>query len=325
MAGKALTLKHTGKLGPCELNSSYFTIGDFFSDFDEFYFMKEVEGLANRSLYDYKRHFRYFKEYIQGEGIPESAELTATIFRAYIYYQLNEKKVTKTTTNIRLRTIRAYLKWLYIEEKLEKDIAIKVKLLKEPRKNIEVLTNEEVKSFIKGMDVSTYTGFRDFTLCLLMLDSGVRISEGLSLKINDINLRKNLITIRGEEAKTRRERVIPISNKTSKFLKELIDVASGTDCEYVFQAKCGGFLDSRVIQKNFQKYCKKMNINRRITPHLFRHTFASNFIRDGGDPFTLQRILGHSTMEMTKHYVHQNTTLLLKKHREVNSLNKIFK
>ena len=325
MAGKALTLKHGGKLDPCELSSHGFSIGDFFRTFDEFYFMKEVEGLADRSLHDYRRHFRYFKEYIQGEGIPESAELTATIFRAYIHYQLTEKKVTKTTTNIRLRTIRAYLKWLYMEEKLAKDIAVKVKLLRVPKKNIEVLTNEEVREFIKGIDVSTYPGFRDFTLCLLMLDSGVRISEGLSLTIKDIDLRKKLITIRGEEAKTRKERVIPISNKTSKFLKELIGVASGTDCDYVFQAKCGGFLDSRVVQKKFQKYCKKANIKRRITPHLFRHTFASNFIRDGGDPFTLQRILGHSTMEMTRHYVHQNTDLLLKKHNKVNSLDKIFK
>jgi integrase/recombinase XerD len=325
MDGKALTLKHTGKLGPCELEVRAFTIGDFFREFDEFYFMKEVEGLANRSLYDYKRHFRYFKEYIQGEGIPKSAELTATIFRAYIHYQLSEKKVNKTTTNIRLRTLRAYLKWLYLEEKLEKDIAVKVKLMREPRKNKEILTNEEVKMFIKGIDVSTYPGFRDFTLCLLMLDCGVRISEGLSLTTKDINFRKRIITIRGEEAKTRRERVIPISNKTSKFLKELMEIANETDYDYVFQAKCGGILDSRLVQTNFQNYCKRANIKRRITPHLFRHTFASNFIRDGGDPFTLQRILGHTTMEMTKHYVHQNIDSLIKKHREANSLDTIFK
>ncbi|WP_320046373.1 site-specific integrase [uncultured Ilyobacter sp.] len=144
MAGKALTLKHGGKLGPCELSTHGFSIGDFFRTFDEFYFMKEVKGLANRSLYDYRRHFRYFKEYIQGEEIPESTELTPIIFRAYISYQINEKKVTKTTANIRVGTIRAYLKWLYLEEKLEKDIVLKVKLLKEPRKNIEVLTNEKV-------------------------------------------------------------------------------------------------------------------------------------------------------------------------------------
>lgn len=111
----------------------------------------------------------------------------------------------------------------------------------------------------------------------------------------------------------------------SKLLKELISIAEDSSCEYVFQSLYNGKMDGHQITCNFRKYGKLMDIEQRCTPHVFRHTFATNFVKGGGDVFALQKMLGYSPLSMSRRYIQLDSTHLRRKHKEASMLEKYLK
>ena len=306
--------------------SRVITIDEFFDLFDKFYHIKSMEGLADRSLKNHAVHMKYFAEFI-GHLHPTDTvcRFDVEVCRMYINYMLYEKQLSNVTVNIRLRTLKTYLRWLYREEYLDNDISARIKLLKEPKDIVKSLSDKNVLKMLKAPDMTSYDGFRDYTLMLLMLDCGVRVNEAVNIKVSDVDLKSGLIVIRGKVAKARTSRYLPISIKTVKYMKELIRIAAKNECEYVFQSVYGGKISSERISRNFSTYGKKMDIKERCTPHVFRHTFATNFVRAGGDVFTLQKILGHSTLVTSRRYVQLNTDDIREKHSKANLLDRYLK
>ncbi|WP_319370830.1 site-specific integrase [uncultured Ilyobacter sp.] len=161
-------------------------------------------------------------------------------------------------------------------------------------------------------------GFRTFVIMVLMLDCGPRVSETISIKIEDVDLKEGIVTIRGSEAKSKKYRELTISNKTKKLLKDLIDISKSNHEEYVF-------LNSYdEVIRDFQRYYKMAGIESKGV-HAWRHTFATNFIKNGVNAFTLQRIMGHSTMDMTKRCVNMENRTLKKHHRKIGSIDRFLK
>jgi integrase/recombinase XerD len=308
MAEKSIKLNLNKRSSLVVQKNNEFTFRDFFEIFKEFHKMKRLEGLAESSLENYNLHIvKNLGEFLKGHKIQESSEVSVEIIRDYIGWMMTVKKLKNSTINIRLRTLRAYLKWLYTEEKIEIDIPSKVKLVKQEKKKIEVLSTYEIKLFIAQIDRTIYSGYRDYTIALLMLETGVRANECVHIEEDDIELKNRTVRIKANHAKTRRERTVIITKKLSKLLKVLIDICKETNCTYVFQQRCGGKLAKRQLQNLFARYSDRAGFKRRATPHIFRHTFASNFIRMGGNAFVLRELMGHTTMEMSLHYVHQST------------------
>ncbi len=137
---------------------------------------------------------------------------------------------------------------------------------------------------------------------IVMLDCGIRVGELVNLRVENIDLRSGYINTPAEIAKSRTFRQMPISSKTIKLLKEIVSIVKDTDTNYLFLSAYGNKLDTNQVIHSFSKYRKGAKIKVKCTPHVFRHTFAVNFIKDNGDVFTLQRILGHSTLEMTRRF-----------------------
>jgi len=195
------------------------TVNEFFDLFDTFYQLKSMEGLSERSLKNYKNHMRYFTEFIEKEQPTNVVGcLDVELCRMYIHYMIYEKKLCNVSVNIRLRTIKAYLKWLYREEYIDTDISSRIKLLKEPKDPVKPLSDRNVLKMLKAPDMKTYDGFRDYTLMLLMLDCGVRVNEAVNIKVSDIDTKAGLIVVRGDIAKSRISRYLPVSIKTIRFL-----------------------------------------------------------------------------------------------------------
>ncbi len=281
-------------------------IEEFIALHEKFLIVKHLENASPRTIEDYRINFRYFINFIDSpERFDKSVRvIDIHIIRSYIHYMMSEKQYKVGTINIRLRTLRAYLKWLYREEYLDKDIALNIRILKDTTQTVKVVKDGDIKKFMRVIDTSSYDGFRNYSIILLMLTTGVRITECLNIKLDDVNLKDRLITIRSESAKNRIERRIPISSKLKKPLKELIEIAAGAgDGEYLFQSIYGGQMTSGQIRDIFRKYAHEAKLKENITPHKLRHTFATNYIKKGGDPFTLQKVLGHTTMYMTRRYV----------------------
>jgi integrase/recombinase XerD len=325
-------LKRIGKVSPCRVKDRDFVdrvvIEEFITLHEEFLMVKQLENASPRTVEDYKINFRYFIEFIQSPVRFDQSvrSIDLHIIRSYIHYMMTEKQYKVCTINIRLRTIRTYLKWLYREEYLDKDIALHIKILKETTQTLKVIKEGDIKKFMRGIDTSSYDGFRNYTIILLMLTTGVRVTECLNIKLEDVNLMDRLITIRKDSAKTRIERRIPISQKLKSPIKELMEIAShsGGD-EYIFQSVYGGQMTSGQLRDIFRKHTHLAGLKENITPHKLRHTFATNYIKKGGDPFTLQKVLGHTTMYMTRRYVTMNSDDIRKVSDKINLIDQYLK
>ncbi|WPC42913.1 tyrosine-type recombinase/integrase [Clostridium sp. JS66] len=290
----------------------------------EFLDDKSLEGLAPRTLRDYKQHFKYFNQYVQYAYRTNIDRIVVDekILKDYLKYMVNEKKYSPFTVNVRLRTLRTFFKWLKDQKYTKENFALKIKLMKVPMDSVTLLSDLEIKKLLNSCDLSTYAGFRDFSLIITILDCGIRIGEASQLKIDDINLSNKLIKVRAEIAKTREERQIPISHKTTKLLKELISIAKQMQCEYVFQSTYGGKIKENNLSLSLKRLGEKAGIKKRCTGYVFRHIFATNCVKNGMNLFSIQRIMGHTIVQTTRRYVQLDTTDLQKQHKKYNIIDK---
>lgn len=308
-------------------NLDTITANEFFMIHQKFVKDKSLEGLASRTLEEHKTHMKYFRKYLEQEyrSNADRVAIDSDILKGYVYHMLQEKMYKPCTINVRLRTLKCYLKWLCDEVYLNFNYSTKLKLVKVPEDTIKPLSDKDVKKMLNATDKTTYAGYRDYTMMLLMLDCGIRVGEAVQLKVDDIDLKQGLINIRAESAKTRVFRQVPVGSKTCELLRDLIAIAKENNCDYVFQSTYGGQIKKQNIILSFERLGKKVGIEVRCTPHIFRHTFATNAVKAGIDVFVLQRILGHTTIAMTRKYVQLESSDLIKKHSKVDLLNRYIK
>ncbi|CAM3912897.1 hypothetical protein GCM10009865_54380 [Aeromicrobium ponti] len=160
-------------------------------------------------------------------------------------------------------------------------------------------------------------------MLLLFLDTGIRANEALGLTSKDFDYEQKIIKIPATLAKNTIARILPLSKKTAKMIHTLIKENSiFEDTEYIFLFNYGGRIDPSWVRSRIKKYGEQAGIqNIRVSPHTFRHTFAKFYILNGGDAFTLQRILGHSTMNMVRKYIQMNGEDIKQQHNQYSPIN----
>lgn len=303
-----------------EKESGAISIQEFVDKQKDFMLAKKLEGLAGRTMTDYVNHFQYVNNWISEEytdsTVTSDRYIEKGLFMGYVGHMISQFK--PSTVNIRLRTLRCYLKWLYSEGLTKEDISTKLKLVKVPKDTIQPLSPSEVKKIFKVLDLSSYADYRDFCIMLVMLETGVRVNEASNIMLSDVNRKLRLLTVRSETSKTREERHLPVSAKTMKYLERLITIAKANGELHLFNSTLGGRVATMTIIKNFDKYGKRAGINSRCTPHIYRHTMAVNSVKAGMDIFTLQKLLGHANITTTRQYIQLNTDDLISSHSKVN-------
>jgi integrase/recombinase XerD len=304
--------------------SGTISIQEFINKQKDFMLAKKLEGLAERTMTDYVNHFQYVNNWVLQEYVDPTVTsdryIEKTLFMGYTGYMISHFK--PSTVNIRLRTLRCYLKWLYSEGMTKEDISTKLKLVKVPKDTIHPLSPQEVKKIFKVLDLSNYADYRDFCIMLVMLETGVRVNEASNIMLSEVNQKLKLLTVRSETSKTREERHLPISAKTMKYLEKLITIAKSNGELHLFNSTLGGRVATMTIIKNFDKYGKRAGIDHRCTPHVFRHIMAVNSVKAGMDIFTLQKLLGHSNITTTRQYIQLSTDDLISSHDKVNVISR---
>jgi integrase/recombinase XerD len=268
---------------------------------------KYLKNVSPRTVQWYGQAFKVFADCgLEKPAEHTPAEITMKLKARVIELQ-ESGRVKPISINSWLRVTNAYLKWGADEGYLPK--RIKLPRLKEPETVIEPWPAEEVQKLVKYKP-SNWSRRRVQTLALLIADTGLRISEALALKRSDIHMDDLLVTVkRGKGGKAR---FVPFSVVGRKFL---LRWQATHEHDLVFCSRDGLPLVQRNIFRSFQLICDDLGIaGVRRGWHCLRHTFAAAFIRDGGDVFALQRILGHATLEMTKRYVNLQTGDLKDKH-----------
>lgn len=165
------------------------------------------------------------------------------------------------------------------------------------------LDDDVIRQLIELPDKSTFAGTRDYALLLTLLDCGIRPNEAVQLRIKDVNFLNSQVIVREEYSKTRTMRVLPLSIKPLQAIRRLLAVRPQEWKETIpiFCTSSGTPFDTHDLQWNFRQYSKKLGVN--VTPYSLRHQFALYFLRNGGNVFALQKIMGHTKLEMTRNYI----------------------
>jgi integrase/recombinase XerD len=171
-------------------------------------------------------------------------------------------------------------------------------------KQFEIFTEDQIKALLKAPNKKTFSGYRDYVMMLVLIDTGLRIGELTALKVSDIDFRLQQITVRWEIAKTNRTRIVPISEQVAKELHNLIEYCGLESDDYVWLTQYGERYLGDQFAKMLKKYAARAGVTGvRVSPRTFRHTFATMYLLNGGDPFSLQKILGHTSTDTVSIYV----------------------
>lgn len=302
---------------------------------------KRAEGVRDRTVNDYAKMWRYFTDWLSANYEVEMLdELNADVFRNYINYMKYDKRkydghkyidsvrqgigLSDTTININLRTLRAIFNHLQREELIEVNPMEKVKLLRQDIDLTNCLTDEEVKAILQQPNMRDFVGFRDYVAINLLLDSGLRINELMALRAADIDFKTRFITLAGERNKNRKPRLVPISTHVMKLLLQLINENHAHfKTDRVFLSCYGEPLGANQFNKRLKYYAEKAGIEgKKVTAHVYRHTWAKNMILNGCDPFTLQKIGGWSDIRTMRRYIQMDTEEMRRSHDDYSPMNR---
>jgi len=198
----------------------------------------------------------------------------------------------------------------------------KIKLIRAEKKIKETYTTEELQLLLKkpNMKKCTFAEYRNWVITNYLLATGNRLKTVISLRIQDINFDDDEICLRA--TKNSKQYIIPLSVELSKILREYLSYRKGESEDYLFSTVYGKPLARRSLQTQIEKYNHSRGVMR-TSIHAYRHTFAKLYIINGGDIFTLQKILGHSSLEMVRQYVEMFTDELKINFSSYNPLDKL--
>jgi integrase/recombinase XerD len=225
-------------------------------------------------------------------------------FASHRFTPTQERNLSGHTVNCYLRSLRCFYSWLVNEEIIEKHPFDKVKIPPPPKKVIPAFSKQQVEQLLSVIDTKTATGYRNYAMILTLLDTGLRISELCTLTMDKLFLEDGIARVTG---KGNKERMIPIGKQVQRVLWHYIEccrpVPTNVNNNFVFLSDEGRPLDRRRMEAVMKYYGNKAKlVGIRCSPHTLRHTAAISFLRNGGDLFSLQRLLGHNSLEMTRRY-----------------------
>ena len=209
-------------------------------------------------------------------------------------------KVKETTINTRLRGLRAFFNHCisngYISKKIE------ILLIKTTREMKETYTREEIGLLLKKPNLKkcSFAEYRDWAIISYFIGTGNRLKTVVNIKIGDVDLYNNFVKLR--HTKNRKQQVIPIPESLVHILMEYLERRGGCPEDWLFCSVFGGKLDKNTVYQAVRKYNLKRGVEK-TSIHLFRYFFAKEYLLGGGDPYRLQKLLGHSSMEMVKRYL----------------------
>jgi site-specific recombinase XerD len=221
-------------------------------------------------------------------------------FLSHPFNKPEQEKISAQSIQTYARAIRAFFSYLYREEMIDHNPMQKVKIPKVPKVVVPTYSQKEIEVLLFQPDKKTNIGFRDYAIMLTFIDSTARLSEIALLDEEDVDLENGYLKVMGKGGK---ERYIPIGHKVARSLLKYKlkhrPIPIGTTRFWL--TFDGRPLGPGRIEKIITRYGKKAGL-KNCYPHKLRHTSSVLYLRNGGDPFSLQKKLGHSSLQMTRHY-----------------------
>jgi integrase/recombinase XerD len=276
--------------------------------FDEYldrfiHFLRVEKGLAANTLEAYSRDLVAFLRFLEARGIADLAEPRAETLYAYLK-DLRARDLSSRSQARSLSALRSFFRFLQ-EEGLRKDNPLLPLQSPKPGRSLpKTLSGLEVENLLRQPRTDHPLGLRDGAMLEVLYASGLRVSEIVSLTLNQLELEAGLIRAIGKGSK---ERLIPFSSLARRRLEEYLlsgrkHLLKGKASPYVFVNSRGGRLSRQGFWKILGAYCRQAGITRKVSPHTLRHSFATHLLEGGADLRSIQTLLGHADISTTQIY-----------------------
>ena len=231
--------------------------------------------------------------------------------REYLHF-IQRFDYKKTTIARKVAASRTFYKFLFRERYIDTNPAISLSAPKRPKSLPKFLTPDEVEKILNNVKIETPAGFRNRVILELLWATGMRVSELSNLNFGDLNLEENEIRVFGKGAK---ERIVLVSDRAKDYLNQYINTARKliapeyntgeiNDDTPLFINNTGYRLQNKTIRKVINETVEKIELPKKVTPHVFRHSFATKLIENGADLRVVQELLGHAGISNTQIYTH---------------------
>ena len=290
---------------------------------DKFITNQNVIGNTKETIEYYKKRIGYFIDFVNDKDINN---VVIDDYNSYAIYLIN--KITDKGTNLSSATIKTtlnaskiFLKYSYDNKYMTSDLYKNIKPYKQMKKTIVVLSAEDINKLLNSQNEFTIIGLRNLLAISLMLDAGLRVSEVVNLNVEDISKELGVIKVLG---KGKKERLVPLTDSIIKYYDKYVFLGSLYSGALFLDSDTGLRMTSSGISQILRRIKKEQHFNK-LHPHYLRHTFATLFLVNGGDPVHLQLILGHTTLYMTEQYLHLANQMTLQKQKKFSPLTNIKK
>lgn len=268
----------------------------------EEYLVREKHASQN-TVSSYLRDISQFADYLQARG-PELLEVTAETVQSYMDWMLSRGKSTASVTRF-LASVKSFYNFQIFSGKVKANPAKGVAAAKAERKYPKILTSKEVDLFLEQPQCVDAKGFRDHAMLELLYATGIRVSELITLDLEDLNLAAGFIHCSSKG----KERIIPLYRTAVKALQDYVwkirpQLISDEEETALFVNMNGERMSRQGFWKIIKYYQEKAGIEKEITPHTLRHSFAVHLLENGADLRSIQEMLGHADISSTQIYTH---------------------
>tara|TARA_B100000508_G_scaffold140815_1_gene143607 strand:+ start:4607 stop:5521 length:915 start_codon:yes stop_codon:yes gene_type:complete len=290
-------------------------------------FLEYLEIERGRSVKTVENYDRYLNRFFEFAKVTKPSAITEEQVREFRLH-LNRQPGTKVgsrmepmkrrTQNYYLIALRAFLKYLR-KRGVESLNPERIELAKVPERSLDLISGAELKRLRAAPDTKNIEGKRDKAILELLFSTGLRISELCSLSIDDVDLTRDEFSVRGKGDKVR---VVFLSDDArvalQGYLKARKDMDDALFVRYGRKMNDGGDLrlSPRAVQRLLKKYAAEAGITRKVTPHVIRHSFATDLLQNGADIRSVQALLGHASINTTQVYTHVTDKHLREVHKK---------
>lgn len=278
----------------------------------------------NFSKHTAKAYYSDIMDFLLWLGDTALESVNFSKIREYLHF-IQKFNYKKTTLARKIASLRTFYKYLYREKRVESNPAMNLNSPKRPKQLPKFLTQYEVEQILNNITIDTPAGYRNKAILELLWATGMRVSELSGLNFEDLNLENNEIRVFGKGSK---ERIILVTDRAKTYLQRYIEtarplVAKGYRTENnenspVFINNTGFRLQTRTIRNVINEIVEKIQLPKHVTPHVFRHSFATHLIENGADLRVVQELLGHASISNTQIYTHVSSQHLKEVYNETH-------
>lgn len=274
-------------------------------------YLKDIKRYSEFTVENYERDLKSFKKYLDDDGELSYLTIDKYQIRDYISLKLQNNSLKQRSLNRHLSALRGFYSFLVDNKKIEANPFTLIRSLKVEKKLPQVLNEGQIKELYNyKTSKDDLLNYRNQLMIRLILDSGLRLSELINLKLSNINIEENMLFVRG---KGNKDRFTFYTNETKEmlihYLENIRNKLINENTEIVFLSKQGLPINKRTFEKMLLKI-KLRDSSISLHPHLLRHTFATRLLEEGADLKMVQELLGHESLSTTQIYTNISDTKL---------------